>query len=222
MKLKTDLHVHTSHSPCAWIKPEKIESVALKRGLNCVAITDHNTIAGALEVSALAKSIKVIVAEEIKTDQGEIIGYFLKEEIPPYLSPSETIREIRKQGGLVSIPHPFDRLRSSRISPEALEKIAGEIDMIEIFNSRNILVKKEEHLLKTVLESGAVPVVGSDAHSSIEVGRSFLIIDEFNTPEEFLQKIRSAQQISRKSPFWVHIATKLIKPFRQKQTGKRQ
>jgi len=211
MKFKIDLHVHTTHSPCALLKPEEIEKIVLEQGLNGVAITDHNTIDGALEVLSFAQSVRIIVAEEIKTSQGEIIGYFLKEEITPHLSPKETIREIRKQGGLVSIPHPFDRLRSSRISREALEDIIHEVDMIEIFNSRDILTIKDHQLLEKAIKNGAVPIAGSDAHLNIEVGRSYMILDEFKTPEEFLQNIGNAQLVSRKSPFWVHFITKLIK-----------
>ena len=220
MKIKADLHVHTDYSPCALLKPEEIERIALKRGLGCVAITDHNTIDGALEVLASAKSIKVIVAEEIKTSQGEIIGYFLKEKIPPCLSPAETIKEIRKQGGLVSIPHPFDRLRSSRITREALESVLCEVDMIEVFNSRDMLTMADNSLIEKAVQNGAVKVVCSDAHMTIEVGRSYMIVDDFNTPGEFLQSIKNAQQISRKSPFWVHIVTKLVRTYKQRRRKK--
>ena len=101
MKINIDLHVHTNYSKCALLKPAEIEGIALKRGLDGVAITDHNTIEGALEVYKQAKKIKVIIGEEIKTTQGEITGYFLKEKIPPFLSPEETVKEIRKQGGLI-------------------------------------------------------------------------------------------------------------------------
>ena len=211
MKIKIDLHVHTNYSPCALLKPEEIEKIALEHGLNGVAITDHNTIDGALEVLSSAQSIRIIVAEEIKTSQGEIIGYFLKEKIPPHLSPRETIKEIRKQGGLVSIPHPFDRLRSSRIRREALEDIILEIDMIEIFNARDILTIKKNHLIEKAVKNGTVPISCSDAHTKIEVGRSYMIIDDYKTPEGFLQNVRNSQQVSRKSPFWVHIVTKLIR-----------
>ncbi len=114
MKLNIDLHVHTHLSACALLKPEEIEPVALKRGLDAVAITDHNCITGAFRVKEIAKTIDVIIAEEIKTTHGEIIGYFLSEHIPAGLSPLETIQEIRRQNALTAGPHPFDQIRSSR------------------------------------------------------------------------------------------------------------
>jgi hypothetical protein len=217
MKIKIDLHVHTRHSACALLKPEEIERIAVRRGLNAVAVTDHNRIDGALEVLRLAKTIKVIVAEEIKTSQGEIIGYFLKEQIQPGLAPLETVRQIRKQGGLVSIPHPFDRLRSSRLSLQALQSIIHELDMIEVFNSRDIRTKMDAGIIQKALNKGAVPVVSSDAHLKAEVGRSYMVMDDFKTPEEFLRNIKNAQHITRKSPFWVHIVTKLVRPYRIKK-----
>ncbi len=220
MKLKTDLHVHTNYSFCALLKTDEIESVALKHGLNCVAITDHNTIEGALEVQSCAKTVKVIVGEEIMSSQGEITGYFLKEKIPPLLSPIETIKEIKKQGGLVSIPHPFDRLRSSRIKREALESILSEIDMIEVFNARDILTLVDNSLVERAIQNRAVPIVSSDAHLKIEVGRAYMIMDDFNTQEEFFQNLKTAQKVLRKSPFWVHMATKIIRFYKKKKTEK--
>ena len=219
MKLKIDLHVHTNHSQCALIKPEEIEQTALKRGLHGVAITDHNTIDGAREVLSYAKTIKVIIAEEIKTSHGEIIGYFLQERIPPLLSPVETIREIKKQGGVVSIPHPFDRLRSSRIQRDALEEIIDKVDMIEIFNARDIIIDKDEHLIEKAVSNNAVKVVGSDAHLKNEVGRAYMIMDDFSSPQEFLNNLAAAQTVSRRSPVWVHLVTKFSKLLRSKQPG---
>ncbi|MCX5903302.1 MAG: PHP domain-containing protein [Proteobacteria bacterium] len=215
MSLKIDLHVHTSHSPCsAFLPVRKIEQIALKRGLHGVAITDHNTIAGALELKSLARQIKVIVAEEIKTREGEIIGYFLSEKIPAGLPVQETIREIRRQGGLVSIPHPFDTLRTSRITREALEEIIADVDMIEVFNSRDVFQKTDMEFVEESKKCGVIPVVGSDAHQPWEIGRSYAIMDEFETPQDFLAALRTAQFVAKKSPIWVHIITKLTRQFK--------
>ncbi|MEI6126898.1 MAG: PHP domain-containing protein [Pseudomonadota bacterium] len=215
MKKILDLHVHTHHSLCSNLNPCDIEKIALRRGLSAVAITDHNTLRGAREVLAHATTIKVIVAEEIRTNRGEIIGYFLKEKIQAGLSPEETIREIRMQEGLVSIPHPFDRLRSSRIEKDALEKILDRIDMIEVFNSRDILTNREQDLMEKAKQCGVLPVVSSDAHLKTEIGRSCIIIEDFTGPQDFLNKLKSAQQVSRKSPFWVHIVTKCIRAYKK-------
>jgi predicted metal-dependent phosphoesterase TrpH len=215
MKINIDLHVHTNYSKCALLKPTEIEAIALKRGLGCVAITDHNTIDGALEVYKQAKKIKVIIGEEIKTTQGEIIGYFLKEKITPFLSPEETVKEIRKQGGLISIPHPFDRLRSSRIKTEALEKILPDIDMIEDFNSRDILTGSDSGLIEKACQMGVVSVAASDAHLKAEVGKSYLTIEDFETVEDFLENIKKLKCLKRKSPFWVHLVTKVLKSYKK-------
>jgi len=215
MKIKIDLHVHTHYSLCSALKPGSIEKIALRRGLDMVAVTDHNTLRGARAVAACARSIKIIAGEEIRTACGELIGYFLQEEIPPGLSPQETIGEIRKQGGVVSVPHPFDRLRSSRMRQDALAAIINKIDMIETFNARDILTQADGRLLARAREAGVVPVASSDAHLGIEIGRAYVIIDDFSSPREFLQNLRSAGQIARKSPLWVHLATKIIRAYKK-------
>jgi len=215
MRFKIDLHVHTAHSACsAFLPVRNIEKIALRRGLNGIAITDHNSIEGALELKAMARQIQVIVAEEIKTREGEIIGYFLSEHIPPGLPVKETILEIRRQGGMVSIPHPFDTLRTSRITREALEEIIAEVDMLETFNSRDVFQKPDTEFIEKSKRLGVIPVAGSDAHQPWEIGKSYAIMDAFNTPREFLAALRTAQFITRKSSIWVHIITKITRQFK--------
>lgn len=216
MKINIDLHVHTNYSRCAILKPAEIEPLALKRGLDAVAITDHNTIDGALEVKNHAKKIKVIIGEEIKTTKGEIIGYFLNEQIPPFLSPEETIKEIKRQGGLVSVPHPFDRLRSSRLEAETLEKILPDIDMIEVFNARDILTGEDSGLMEKACQLGITHVAASDAHLSVEVGRSYITMEDFESSADFLENIKNLTAVKRKSPFWVHLVTKVLKYYKKK------
>ena len=216
MKINIDLHVHTKHSRCALLNPAQIEPLALKHGLHAVAITDHNTIASALEVKNHAKKIKVIIGEEIKTTKGEIIGYFLNEQIPPFLTPEETIKEIKRQGGLVSVPHPFDRLRSSRLEAETLEKILPDIDMIEVFNARDILTGEDSGLMEKECQLGITHVAASDAHLSVEVGRSYITMEDFESSADFLENIKNLTAVKRKSPFWVHLVTKVLKYYKKK------
>ncbi len=212
MPIKADLHVHTNCSVCSCLKPEQVVKVALARGIGCIAITDHNTLSGALEVSRqAANSLKVITGEEIRTSEGEITGYFLKEKIPPLLTPQQTITRIKEQGGLVSVPHPFDALRSSRLNLKALHSVINQIDMIEVFNSRDILTRTEDRLLEEVFKNGVVGIAASDAHLAFEIGRSYMLIDDFNSPQEFMCNIKRAGKFTRKSPFWVHLATKILK-----------
>jgi len=221
MKITIDLHVHTHYSSCSNLRPERIEPIALARGLNTVAICDHNCLDGALETAALAQSISVIIAEEIVTTQGEIIGYFLNELIPPGLSPLETVAEIKRQGGLASVPHPFDLLRSSRLKPAALEQVLEHIDMLEVYNARDMLRRPDRTLLERARTLGVIPVVSSDAHLSCEIGRATMVMEQFETPEDFLKNLRTARQFTRKSPLWVHAATKWIRFRNARRAGGR-
>ena len=222
MQIKADLHVHTSHSLCARLSPQQIEKAALRLGIGAVAITDHNTMAGAREMQAAVQSLKIICAEEIRTEQGEIIGYFLQEEIPRGLSPQETVARIRSQGGLVAVPHPFDLLRSSRLEKPAIAALIGSIDMIEIFNARNMFIEEDCDLLNRVLAAGAVPIAASDAHLPIEVGRACMEMEDFSTPQEFLNHLRSARIVARKSPLWVHLVTKVLRNYRKLRSKRSQ
>ena len=221
MTIRSDLHVHTRYSVCSSLKPEKVIKTALKRGIDCVAVTDHNTLSGAREVLSLAGTrLKVITGEEIRTSEGEITGYFLKDEIPPFMTPLETIELIKAQGGLVSVPHPFDRLRSSRLSLNALETVIEQVDMIEVFNSRDIFTRQDTGILEKAYRAGVASVAVSDAHLSVEIGRSYMLMDDFSNADEFMCSIKKAGRVARKSPLWVHLVTKVIK-FRNRKKGRR-
>ena len=204
MILKAELHCHTYFSKDCGLKPGVIVKTCIKKGVNCLAITDHNEIRGAFEVQKLAP-FKVIIGEEISTQEGEIIGFFLKEKIAPKLSCEETVKEIKKQGGLVAIPHPFDYLRTNVIKKEALSQIIDLVDMVEIFNSRNLFSISDKKALKYCLEKIKVPYIGSDCHTHFEIGRASLEIEDFKNPQEFLNNIKKAKLHTEKSPLWVHL-----------------
>jgi hypothetical protein len=125
------------------------------------------------------------------------------------------VARIRSQGGLVAVPHPFDRLRSSRLHKPALEALVGSIDMIEIFNARNMFIDEDPDLLSRLLAAGAVPIAASDAHLPIEVGRACMEMEDFSTTQEFLDHLRSATIVARKSPLWVHVVTKALRNYRK-------
>ena len=131
---KADFHIHTEYSMDCATPLERIIERCLEVGINCVAITDHGTIAGAQKLQQMAP-FKVIVGEEILTSVGEIIGFFLVEEVPSRLPVLEAIAQVKDQGGLVGIPHPFDRLRMSALSDKTLEPLLPYIDVIEVFNT---------------------------------------------------------------------------------------
>jgi predicted metal-dependent phosphoesterase TrpH len=139
MIINIDPHVHTEYSFDSEVPISQVINISRRKGLDGVAITDHNSIEGALKLEQNGSDgFIIIVGEEIKTSKGEITGLFLKEWVPPGLSPEETIKNIKSQGGLVCITHPFSRLRGSRLQFEALKRVIENVDIIERFNSRNI------------------------------------------------------------------------------------
>jgi hypothetical protein len=206
MKLKADLHVHSSYSEDSFIKPLKIVEICQKKGINCLAITDHNEIKGAQEAQKIAP-FKIIIGEEIKTTQGEIIGYFLKERIQPGLSPEQTIQEIKKQGGLIAIPHPFDFLRRGVIKKKALERIIKMVDMVEIFNSRNLFEASNIKAAELCKLNNKTGFAGSDAHTVFEIGSAQTELEDFNNQSEFIVNLNKASFKTKKSPIWVHLLT---------------
>ena len=201
--LKADLHTHTYFSPDALTSPEKYVQTCLKRRINCVAVTDHNDIGGALAVQKLA-SFRVIIGEEVESSEGEIIGLFLREEVPAGLSPEESVRRIKDQGGLVCVPHPFDRFRHEHLAEAALMRILPQVDIIETLNARTTLRSDNEHASRFAQEHGLAMSAGSDAHSPRELGRACVEMPDFEGPQEFLQVLRQGRIVGRLSGPLVH------------------
>jgi len=199
--IRADLHGHTFYSPDAVTAPQDYVAACLRRGINCVAITDHNTIRGALAVQKLAP-FTVIIGEEVRTREGEVIGLFLVEEVPGGLSPEETVRRIKEQGGLVVIPHPFDR---RALRPQALQRILPQVDVIEAFNARVLRSSENEQALAFARERGLATCAGSDAHSPGEVGNAYVEMEEFQGPREFLQALREGRIVGRLATPLVHL-----------------
>ncbi len=207
MVLRADLHIHTRFSHDCATSPEDLVDRCLSREINCVAITDHNTIQGALAVKDLAP-FTVIVGEEIKTSAGDLIGLFLKEEVPSDLTALETVHCIKDQGGLVSIPHPFDRLRRSVISPEALENVLPHADIIEVFNARNISNRADQRALELAQIHGVTGTAVSDAHTLMELGQTYATLPDFDgSSRGFLDSLRRGTLTKSRSSPLVHIFT---------------
>ena len=141
--MRADFHMHTYYSRDCATSPEALVARALRMGLGCIAVTDHNTIRGGQAVARIAP-FPVIVASEVKTTHGEITGLFLTEEVPRGLSPMETVERIKAQGGLVSIPHPYDSVRTSVLSADAMVEVLPHADIIEAFNARNVFRGADE------------------------------------------------------------------------------
>jgi hypothetical protein len=191
--IDVDLHMHTDHSPDCATPVEVLLATAREEGLGAIAITDHNEVSGALEAAAKAEGIKVIVGEEVKTaTQGEVIGLFLREKIPRGMGLLETIAEIRRQGGLVYVPHPFDRMHAVP-GYEHLLAILDDIDAIEIFNPRVAIPSFNEEAARFAGKYRLTAVAGSDAHVAAALGCVRLRMRDFDGPEEFLESLRDAE-----------------------------
>lgn len=210
--LRIDLHVHTAYSYDGFTTIDQLSAACERRGLDGLAITDHDTLEAAL-LCKRSLALEVIVGEEVTTASGHLIGLFLKHWVPPGLPVGETIDRIRDQGGLVYLPHPFDRVRSGYMSPAELQELADRFDMVEVFNSRN-LFDETNHKASAFAESHSLlRTVGSDAHIPLEVGRSSLEMRTFSGPEEFLANLKEAQLTGRKTPLGVRAMIKLRKKF---------
>jgi len=202
--IRADLHIHTAYSCDCNTSLRRLIARCHKVGINCVAITDHNTMAGALEMKRLAP-FKVIVGEEIETTAGEIIGYFLSEEIPKGLSPLETARRIREQGGAVCIPHPFDRMRLSALHHQNLETLLPYIDIVEVFNSRLLLRRQCAMAQRFAQAHGLLSSAGSDAHTIFEVGNAHVEMPDFNGKDQFLLALAQGRVGGRRSAPWFRL-----------------
>ncbi|MDH5696431.1 MAG: PHP domain-containing protein, partial [Dehalococcoidia bacterium] len=167
--LKADLHIHTEYSMDCNMPLEKVVSRCLEVGINCIAVSDHGTIEGALKMRDMVP-FPVIVAEEILTPYGEIMGMFLEETIPSRLPVEQVISRIKSQGALVCIPHPFDIFRQSSLRRHIIEEIADQIDIIEIFNSRTLPPQNSAKAVAFALKYGIAKSAGSDAHTPYEIG----------------------------------------------------
>jgi len=185
---------------------EQVISRCLEVGINCIAIADHGTAEGALKMQALAP-FPVVVAEEILTPHGEIMGMFLKETIPSGLSVEQTISRIRAQGGLVNIPHPYDRLRQSALRNKMLEEVAEQIDIIEVFNARSIFPQASTKAQILAEKYGILKSAGSDAHTPQEIGNAYIEMPEFNGKDDFLKALAEGKIFGRRSNPLVHFGS---------------
>lgn len=220
MLYRLDLHSHTGHSSDSLLPAADLLAQAALRGLFAIAVTDHNTLGGALQAQALAErmperfgGVRVIVGEEVKTNEGEVIGLFLSHEIPRGLSPQETIQRIRDQGGLVVIPHPFDRLRGSRLREAATYRWATHVDAIETFNARTTFPADNRLAWEFAQSHGLPGTGGSDAHVASEVGSAYLELDEppVLTAGGLRAQLPPGRVAGRLSTPLVHVASKLAK-----------
>jgi predicted metal-dependent phosphoesterase TrpH/glycosyltransferase involved in cell wall biosynthesis len=195
-----DLHLHTSWSHDCQIPVADLLDQAQEQGLGAIAVTDHNVFGGALEAAELARrdrDLVVIPGEEVKTeDQGEVIGLFLTEEIPRGQSFGETVSAIRAQGGIVYLPHPFDRLHAIP-EPATLHRHLAEVDVLEVYNARLLFEAYNDEALRFARKYDLAMGAGSDAHVLQGVGTGAVRMRAFEGPEDFLVSLRTAQVLRR-------------------------
>ncbi len=196
--LKADLHLHTRYSFDCTTRPETIVARCRKIGINCVAVADHGTIEGALRVREIAP-FTVVVAEEILTPIGEIMGMFLTEAIPSNITVDEAFARIKAQNGLVCLPHPFDNMRGiKRQGLDDIMRLLSQVDVIEVFNSRTLrLGSSNARALAFAREHGLLQSAGSDAHTAGEIGHACVDMPEFNDPAGFRRSLAEGRVSGR-------------------------
>jgi predicted metal-dependent phosphoesterase TrpH len=213
--LHVDLHVHTVYSMDCSTSLDEIVQRCKEKTIDCVAIADHGTTDGAFALKKM-NSLKVIIAEEVLTPFGEIMGLFLKETIPSGLSAEDTVSRIKEQDGLVCIPHPFDIIRPSALKYECLINIIDEVDIIEVFNARNYFPTCNTKAEVLATQFDKLRSAGSDAHTAQEIGKTYIEMPEFETKEDFLKSIAQGTVHGQLSGPFVHFsstASKIKKRF---------
>jgi predicted metal-dependent phosphoesterase TrpH len=197
-RLRLDLHSHTWYSHDSLLKPEHFVEACIAKGITCIAVTDHNEVDGAKAIQRMAP-FRVIIGEEIRTSEGEISGLFLKERIPPNLTADQTIAEIRRQKGLVYIPHPFAAGVTMRLQRQVLDRVVSQVDIIEGWNSRGILRSDDLAAQRYALAKGKPFAAGSDSHTRFEIGSAYMEIEDFKTPAQLLKNLKSGVLVGRKT-----------------------
>ncbi len=195
---KADFHIHSSYSMDCTTSLADVIRACQRKGLNCIALADHGSIEGALKMQDLAP-FKVIIAEEILTTNGEIMGMFLTHKVPSGLSMEESINRIKEQGGLLCAQHPYDKIRPDSLKSEVMERIAPQIDLVEVFNARNPTKNSSVLAARFALEHGLPGCAGSDAHSAHEIGNAYVEMPEFKGPLDFLQALKQGKIIGHRT-----------------------
>jgi len=211
-----DFHIHTRFSRDSILGEERFIRIALERGLTHVAVTNHNNVEGAVAVRdkvrelGLEQELTVILGEEVSTADGEVVGVFLQRTIPRGLSADETADAIHSQGGLVSIPHPYDPFRASHIREQPLLDLleAGKVDMIEVFNSRVTLQRHNLAAAELAARYGVPGISASDSHSSFEIAMSFNALPAFASAEELKAGLPLNEWQGSRSTVLIHLTTR--------------
>lgn len=218
MTLRVEFHCHTAASRDSLARPEALLAACCRRGIDRLVITDHNTIAGARLAKALDPE-RVIVGEEIMTTGGELLAAFVTEQVPPGLTPHETIGILRAQGAFISVAHPFDRHRKGHWELPALLEIVPLVDAIEVFNARCMSPRPNQEAQAFALERGLHATVGSDSHTVFELGRATMHLPDFNDATSLTSVLSQARFETRLSSPLVHFTSRYA-VWRKKMMGR--
>jgi len=222
-RIDVDLHMHTDHSHDCATPVEVLLATAREQGLGAIAVTDHNVITGAYEAreKAAEYGVKIILAEEVKTaSQGEVIGLFIEEKIPRGLTLAETVAEIKRQGGLVYVPHPFDRMHAVP-DYEHLLTIIDDIDAIEVYNPRVAIGSFNEEAQRFAAKYRILAGAGSDSHVAPGLGSVRVRMHDFDGAEEFLESLRTAVITTKPSSLLYVQALKFLETKATPQSARR-
>ncbi|MDP9180952.1 MAG: PHP domain-containing protein [Chloroflexota bacterium] len=210
-RIRVDCHNHTYYSPDSILSPATMLRRAKQRGLNVIAVTDHNTVRGGLVARELAAKRypeqRIIVGQEVWTVDGEVLGLFLSKDIPRDLSAVETIERIHSQGGLAGAPHSFDPYRSG-LRKAGLGLVEGKLDFIEGLNARMVRGENNDQAQDYAKARGLPMSAASDAHSPREVGRCYVEMPDFETPAQFLGSLHSGTLRGRLSSPLIHLVSR--------------
>ncbi len=203
---QVEFHAHTRASSDGWMTPEGLVQRACRVGLDRVFVTDHNTLEGARAACARAPQV-ALMGLELRTTEGELLAYFVREPVPPGLPPMEALERLRAQGAFVALPHPLDPWRG-RWRRETLERLAPLVDAIEVFNARTHSRRAQEAARELARRYDKLSLVGSDAHLPWELGRCRVLLPPFDDAASLREALREARFVIRESPKWVHLGTR--------------
>ncbi|HEY3313119.1 MAG TPA: PHP domain-containing protein [Anaerolineales bacterium] len=212
--LRVEFHCHSTYSKDSLVKPQALVSAARRAGIDRLIITDHNTIRGALEARKLDPEL-VIVGEEIMTTRGELLAAFLVEELPARLEPVEAIRRLKEQGAFISVSHPFDHFRGGHWERSDLLEILPLVDAIEVFNARCLDMRPNLEAREFARQYDLAGTVGSDAHTTREVGRASLSLDDFADANDLRAVIRSGRESVQLSSPFIHLSSRFASTMKR-------
>lgn len=219
-KVKVELHTHTKYSYDCNSSFQEIISRCQKKGIDVLGIADHNEIEGAYRMQKMAP-FRVIIGEEIKTRDGEIIGLFIKRHIPQGMSIEDTIKEIKRQGGITYLPHPFDSTtRKTSLKSELFKSVIKDVDIVEVYNGRTVMPQDNKNAKIFAEHYKKIEGMGSDAHIVWEFGRNYVYMDQFAKPGEFLKSLSSADFKTAPVVPWVFMITKLVRYLKKNKKEK--